>query len=1347
MASTLYQFKADLQGLVDLENKLKQAKAELEKLKKGTKEYEQQSKKLKGIDKQFNEQAKSMRNATKEANNMNTAGRRLVNTFKSAAVAIASAFAVRAIVGAVRGAIQVFAEFEQKMDAVKAISGASNVEFEKLKASAEKLGKTTVFTAAQVAGLQEEFARLGFSAQEIRRVSAATLDLAAATGESLAASAQTAGNVLRAFNMEAESTQRVTDVMSMAFTNSALNLEKFKESMKFVAPVARAAGFTLEETSTILMKLADNGLSGSIAGNGLKNILMRLGDENSKLAKKFGGTVDSMPELVAGMKRLKEEGFGLTDAVELLDKRSAPAFLALMNSIESLEPGVDILNEAEGATARMAAIRLDNLAGDMTLMKSAMEGLGIAIGEELNLGMRETIYAITRFTQRLSESEGFLKGVRIASKLLVAVLASLAARLVGMGLKSFVNMLISAAVGMKDLAMSTRSANIAQKGLKATLASTPWGAIAQGITFLVTSLISFANKADEAEMAQRRLNDAMNDSLKGILQLNEGDKDRAEMMRQFANDFPALIDLIDLELASNAQLALLKDDMRNEDLKHTQEQIANAKARMQAAKDNLVVQQETAEKARKFFEEEIKQNHSRNSDEYIRAQTKVTQTQSRMFEIQKEIKAEMRLINQIKKNIQDHIKDDKRYKDILITNDATYRQKMNQQALEELSKFRKMKESEQTIELARNQERLEYLKAHAEYNHILAQGTDEFGNVSEQAKTNALNFLNDLDSNFKTKIESSTKSVSQISIELDVFRKLINNLTGALKKSGDGFKLSGISGVVLQKTKDNFKELAKIMDDIITDQYDRLIAKADTHLEVETTKYEKEVTLMQTNKRNLEKLENSFDAELLSKTIKKNRQKYDVLKNLDTAHYNNLISEKEQYVGEMQNIITKMLEEEKGKIETNNALIEELQRQHSRNVQKIKQDESLRKAEAEQRFIDTGIEATMKGELKLFAKWNALRDSRKAAEKAQIDWEVAEMDRKESLINQHYTNVHNALVQQLMNGEITQQQFDNRRIKNDKAMTDAILNNRKEHQSNIDEINTKSNEADVQLQAQKIQAIGQYYQMAFDALNTFLTNQFELEMQDINERHDIKSQDLEDQMNEQLVANEGNAQAQEDIREVFAERQRVNDQKREEELRKIKKKQFMMDKVNKIATAVINTALAITMASAQTGIGAAVAAPIMAALGAAQIAAIASQKFVGKKGGVIPAPEDKFAKGGMVVGKSHAQGGEKFSVGGRVVELEGGEAVINKRSTAMFRPQLSAMNEAGGGVKFQDGGIMPGVSNKVNEAGLGNMALIIEELGHQVVSGVNSKQVTVTEANISNAQSNVNVLELQSSIF
>ena len=118
------------------------------------------------------------------------------------------------------------------------------------------------------------------------------------------------------------------------------------------------------------------------------------------------------------------------------------------------------------------------------------------------------------------------------------------------------------------------------------------------------------------------------------------------------------------------------------------------------------------------------------------------------------------------------------------------------------------------------------------------------------------------------------------------------------------------------------------------------------------------------------------------------------------------------------------------------------------------------------------------------------------------------------------------------------------------------------------------------------------------------------------------------------------------------------------------------------------------------------------------------------RGGMI----EEFADGGMVHGASHANGGVKFAVGGRVNELEGGEAVINKRSTAMFRNQLSSMNEAGGGVKFADGGLMSSPSFTEAQFGANNQSAMMGAMGGQ-------RKVVVVEADITDSQSTVSVIQ------
>ena len=131
-----------------------------------------------------------------------------------------------------------------------------------------------------------------------------------------------------------------------------------------------------------------------------------------------------------------------------------------------------------------------------------------------------------------------------------------------------------------------------------------------------------------------------------------------------------------------------------------------------------------------------------------------------------------------------------------------------------------------------------------------------------------------------------------------------------------------------------------------------------------------------------------------------------------------------------------------------------------------------------------------------------------------------------------------------------------------------------------------------------------------------------------------------------------------------------------------------------------------------------------------QLAMIKAQKPpTAELGGIMD--NTFFARGGMVHGRSHAQGGEKFAVGGRVVELEGGEAVINKRSTAMFKPMLSQMNVAGGGRKFADGGLV------FNTDALESDNVLAEAIATQNAD----QQVILVEADVTQSQKTVKNIE------
>jgi len=205
------------------------------------------------------------------------------NSIKRLGGVIAGAFAVRSIIRFGAKLVRTNVEFERSMAAVKAISGATSTEFMKLEAQAKKLGETTEFTATQVAGLEKAYALLGFSVNEIVEVTQATLDLATATGSTLADASDVAGSSLRSFGLKTDETGRVIDLMADSFTSSALNLERWSDTMKMAAPIARVAGVEIEDMAASMSILADANIRGSMAGTGLRRIFSELTDDGRPL--------------------------------------------------------------------------------------------------------------------------------------------------------------------------------------------------------------------------------------------------------------------------------------------------------------------------------------------------------------------------------------------------------------------------------------------------------------------------------------------------------------------------------------------------------------------------------------------------------------------------------------------------------------------------------------------------------------------------------------------------------------------------------------------------------------------------------------------------------------------------------------------------------------------------------------------------------------------------------------------------------------------------------------------------------------------------------------------------------
>ena len=290
------------------------------------------------------------------------------------------------IVGLGAVATRTFATFEQSMAKVQAISGATGTAFKDLEKTARQLGMTTRFSASEVADLMLNYSKLGFSSSEIQKITGATLDLALATGEDLARSAEIAGGTLRGFALEADQMTRVTDVMAKSFSSSALDLEKFQNAMPKVSAVASSLGITLEETTAMLGVLANKNIRATTAGTGLKNIFL--------MTRKSGMSFND------AMDKINQSIDPTTTAMNMFGKENATVAVALAQSGDAIVEMTAKLEDANGAAKDMAKIMDDTLEGSMHRLRSAVSEMGISIGEKL----APHIIKVTNFLSNMAES-------------------------------------------------------------------------------------------------------------------------------------------------------------------------------------------------------------------------------------------------------------------------------------------------------------------------------------------------------------------------------------------------------------------------------------------------------------------------------------------------------------------------------------------------------------------------------------------------------------------------------------------------------------------------------------------------------------------------------------------------------------------------------------------------------------------------------------------------------------------------------------------------------------------------------------------------------------------------------
>lgn len=291
--------------------------------------------------------------------------------------------------------VKTYAEFEAAMSQVKAISGATGEEFTQLTEKAKQMGATTKFTAAQSAEAFNYMAMAGWKASDMMSGIEGIMNLAAASGEDLGTTSDIVTDALTAFNLKASDSTHFADVLAQASANANTNVSKMGQTFQYVAPVAGAMGYSIEDTALAIGLMANAGIKGEKAGTALRSIFTRLADppkDAAEAIEKLGLSITnadgSMRPLNDVMKDLRKSFAGLTQeqkvqiASQLAGQEAMSGLLALVNaSEEDYNKLAEAIGNADGASKKMSDTMLDNLSGKWTLFQSALDGVKISLGE------------------------------------------------------------------------------------------------------------------------------------------------------------------------------------------------------------------------------------------------------------------------------------------------------------------------------------------------------------------------------------------------------------------------------------------------------------------------------------------------------------------------------------------------------------------------------------------------------------------------------------------------------------------------------------------------------------------------------------------------------------------------------------------------------------------------------------------------------------------------------------------------------------------------------------------------------------------------------------------------------
>lgn len=1258
--------------------KIKQLEESLKKLRKQQRDIKKDMKDGANAGKHAEQQYKKNENAIKgqskalrdtkkamlDANNTTKKATSLQNSMAMGVIKGAAAFSIlvtafRRVSQALTTLIGTFTEFEFTMAKVKAVSGANAEEFKKLSDSAQELGRSTFFTASEVANLQLNLSKLGFTTPEILAATEATINLSIATGSDLARSATVAGNAVRGFQLDATETGRVVDVMAVAFTSSALDIEKWQTSMTKVAPIATMAGFSIEETTAIMAKLSDTGIEASIAGTSLRNIFLKMQDPTSELTRKVGHTIHSLEDMLTVFKDMQDEGTDLADVLTFMDVRQVAAFGTMLEGADDIKVLVEELENADGAGQRMADTVGDTLQGGIFRVKSALQGLSIAIVEKFGGALKKNLVKFADWLNKIVNTEGALEkiGTKIkwVTRILLGYLIQVKATVVWSKLAG--SAFFTMATGAQRAATMVRVLTVSVGLFTRAIAKTGIGLLVVGLGELAASWLFSSNSAEKYISSEDKVNKSMVDTLTEVEKVNQTLKSLKKTREKInkTNDDSVL---------SQEKLKLLRKQEKNDidvingylktynkeliDQKDNIDDITTStKSLITAMKDKALAQIFTDLTA-EILKAKVGADTIKNQmDDYLRTQMPG-------------VKGEDSYASKSISDIAQDVKDEFTYSSFSFATSGTKNRYKHKEKLKDM--------------------------------------LDDYGmTIDDFIEATKSGYYDDKVKEVKKVIEGLTST------------SLVDLLS---PPSADDDDDDGPKSQPYKKT------LEEMTTEFLT-EIDRTISAVD--LKVAELEAKRDAIAKFLKQKGVKGSEAEPKAEL---------EQQKVLAALEDAYYAQSLDKLKRALEEDKNTLKASAEFQALTTAEQNVKLAELDTEFYKNKQLAlivhnQEMDAIRSKIAQDKLAREGLDLEAADD-KLTKQYEV---DKLNLDLALANEEITETQHKEFML--HLEAMYLAQKAALYAGHGEALATINNQIKaNDIQTTEQLIDSMNSYIGKIGELGGHmtdlAGEEEKLAGLRKAGVIITQVAATAESILAIATTVRTLATTKGNVADAIKIS-----MTGASVASDVSKTASTVALAGATFLKSIADG--------IRNMPWWAQLLGIVAiVAAISKAKKAISSSFQTpdaGGGSSDSGGGGSSSGGGG-GMMSLMTFGGRHQTV--GEVDSYADGGMVHGKSHAQGGEKFAVGGRVVELEGGEAVINKRSTAMFRSQLSAMNTAGGGARFADGGIanVPSFSQTQFQ--------VDGQRGLQGAIGQKSK-VVVVESDITKSQNTVTTIQSEAS--